>query len=127
MSTSTPTSTPAHDRRRPAATLPTQPDRPTRVEHEYHCDGALNLVATFDNPHRQGLRQTAGRKRQVEFIAFLNHLDNEISRSFRRIHLVMDNYSRHTGKLVKQWLVKHPRFRFFHPPVHCSCMNRVEQ
>ena len=33
----------------------------------------------------------------------------------------------HKGKPVKAWLVKHPRFRFHHPPVHCSWMNQVEQ
>ena len=114
-------------RPRPAATRPTQPDRPTRVEHEYRRDGALNLLAAFDTRTGKVYARTAGRKRQVEFIAFLEHLDREIPRSIRRVHLVMDNYSTHTGKLVKKWLVGQPRFRFFHPPVHCSWMNQVEQ
>ena len=114
-------------RPRPAATRPTQPDRPTRVEHEYGRDGALNLFAAFDTRTGKVYAQTAGRKRQVEFIAFLEHLHREIPRSFRRVHLVMDNYATHTGKLVRRWLAKHPRFRFFHPPVHCSWMNQVEQ
>lgn len=114
-------------RPRTAATRPTQPDRPTRVEHEYRRDGALNLFAAFDTRTGKVYARTAGRKRQVEFIAFLEHLDREIPRSFRRVYLVMDNYATHTGKLVRRWLAKHPRFRFFHPPVHCSWMNQVEQ
>jgi transposase len=114
-------------RPRLAPTLATRPDRPTRVEHEYRRDGALNLFAAFDTRTGKVYARTAGRKRQAEFIAFLEHLDREIPRSIRRIHLVLDNYSTHTGKLVREWLLKHPRFRFFHPPVHCSWMNQVEQ
>jgi transposase len=114
-------------RPRPSPTLASQPDEPTRVEHEYRRDGALNLFAAFDTRTGKVYAQTAGRKRQAEFIAFLEHLDREIPGSIRRIRVVLDNYSTHTGKLVRRWLEKHPRFRFFHPPVHCSWMNQVEQ
>src|SRR3954447_14238192 len=114
-------------RPRKSPTKAAKEDRPTRVEHEYGRDGALNLFAALDTRTGKVYAQTVGRKRQVEFIAFLEHLDREIPRSFRRVHLVMDNYATHTGKLVRRWLKKHPRFRFFHPPVHCSWMNQVEQ
>jgi transposase len=114
-------------RPRLAPTLPTQPDRPTRIEHEYHRDGALNLFAAFDTRTGKVYGRAAGRKRQAEFIEFLEYLECEIPRSVRRVHLVLDNYSTHTGKLVRKWLSKHPRLRFFHPPVHCSWMNQVEQ
>ena len=114
-------------RPRPAQTRPTRPDQPTRVEHEYRRDGALNLFAAFDTRPGRVYAQTAGRKRQAEFIAFLEYLDREIPKSIRRIHVVLDNYSTHTGKQVRAWLARHPRFRFVHPPVHCSWMNQVEQ
>jgi transposase len=114
-------------RPRLSPTLATQADRPTRVEHEYRRDGALNLFAAFDTRTGKVYAQAAGRKRQAEFIAFLEYLDREIPKAIRRIHLVLDNYSTHTGKLVKGWLKRHRRFRFFHPPVHCSWMNQVEQ
>jgi transposase len=114
-------------RPRPAPTLATRPDQPTRVEHEYRRDGALNLFAAFDTRTGKVYAQTAGRKRQAEFIAFLEYLDGEIPKTFRRIHVVLDHYSTHSGKQVRAWLKKHPRFRFVHPPVHCSWMNQVEQ
>jgi transposase len=114
-------------RPRPAPTLATRPDQPTRVEHEYRRDGALNLFAAFDTRTGKVYAQTAGRKRQAEFIAFLEYLDREIPKTIRRIHGVLDNYSTHTGKQVRAWLKKHRRFRFVHPPVHCSWMNQVEQ
>ncbi len=69
--------------------------------------------------------QAAGRRCQVEFIAFLEYLDREIPRAVRRIHPVLDNYPTHTGKLVEEWLEERPRFRVFHPPVDRSWMNQV--
>jgi hypothetical protein len=65
-------------RPRKAATLPTQAGRPVRVEHEYERKGALNLFAAFDT--RTGIvwGQTFERKRQEEFINFLEYLDREL-------------------------------------------------
>jgi transposase len=114
-------------RPRKAPTLATQKDRPTRVEHEYGRCGALNLFAAFDTRTGKVDGQTAGRKRQAEFIAFLEHLDREIPASVTTIHIVLDNLRMHTGKQVQAWLAQHPRFVFHHPPVHGSWMNQVEQ
>jgi transposase len=114
-------------RPRKAATLATKPDRPTRVEHEYGRCGALNLFAAFDTRTGKLYGQTAGRKRQAEFIASLEKVDREIPASITTIHLVLDNLRMHKGKQVQAWLAKHPRFVFHHPPVHCSWMNQVEQ
>jgi transposase len=114
-------------RPRKAPTLATQPGRPTRVEHEYGRCGALNLFTAFDTRTGKVYGQTAGRKRQAEFIAFLEQLDREIPASVKTIHIVLDNLRMHKGKQVQAWLAKHPRFVFHHPPVHCSWMNQVEQ
>jgi hypothetical protein len=70
---------------------------------------------------------TAPRKRQAEFLTFLEQLDREIPAAVTTIHLVLDNLRMHKGKHVQAWLAKHPRFVFHHPPVHCSWMNQVEQ
>src|SRR6516165_10807321 len=114
-------------RPRKAKTVPTGPDRPTRVEHEYSRCGALNLFAAFDTRTGKVYGLTAPRKRQAEFIAFLERLDGEIPEPVTTIHLVLDNLRMHKGKQVQAWLAKHPRFVFHHPPVHCSWMNQVEQ
>ena len=114
-------------RPRKAKTLPTAKDRPTRVEHEYGRCGALNLFAAFDTRTGKVYGMTAPRKRQSEFIAFLEQLDGEIPEPVTTIHLVLDNLRMHKGKQVQAWLAKHPRFVFHHPPVHCSWMNQVEQ
>jgi hypothetical protein len=74
-----------------------------------------------------GSQWTAALEGQKEFIEFLDTLDREIPDHVTKIHLVMDNLRMHTGKQVQAWLDKHPRFKFHHPPVHCSWMNQVEQ
>src|SRR3954452_1768266 len=114
-------------RPRKAKTLPTDKDRPTRVEHEYSRCGALNLFAAFDTRTGKVYGMTAPRKRQSEFITFLEQLEREIPASVTTIHIVLDNLRMHKGKQVQAWLAKHPRFVFHHPPVHCSWMNQVEQ
>jgi transposase len=114
-------------RTRKAATLPAQPGLPVRVEHEYERKGALNLFAAFDTRTGNVYGHTAERKRQKEFIEFLDQLERDIPAHITVIHLVMDNLRMHTGKQVQAWLEKHPRFKFHHPPVHCSWMNQVEQ
>jgi transposase len=114
-------------RPRTAPTLAAEKDRPTRVEHEYGRCGALNLFAAFDTRTGKVAGMTAGRKRQAEFIAFLEQRDREIPASVKTIHIVLENVRMHKGKQVQAWLAKHPRFVFPHPPVHCSGMNQVEQ
>jgi transposase len=115
-------------RPRPSPTLPAQPyNLPNRCEHEYKRAGALNLFAAFDTRSGQVYGQCYDRKRQQEFIVFLEHLDQEIAAPIRTIHLVCDNVSTHHGKEVTRWIAHHPRFVVHFTPVHCSWMNQVEQ
>jgi transposase len=114
-------------RPRLSPTLPARPGQPVRVEHEYQRKGALNLFAAFDTRSGKVYARTAERKRQVEFIAFLEQLDREVPAEKTTIHVVLDNLPMHKGKQVQAWLARHPRFVFHYPPVHCSWMNQVEQ
>jgi transposase len=114
-------------RPRKSPTRAAKKDQPTRVEHEYGRCGALNLFAAFDTRTGKVYGMTAARKRQSEFITFLEQLDREIPASVKTIHIVLDNLRMHKGKQVQAWLAKHTRFVFHHPPVHCSWMNQVEQ
>jgi transposase len=114
-------------RTRKAPTLAAQPGRPVRVEHEYTRTGALNLFAGFDTRTGTVYATTASRKRQVEFIVFLEHLEREIAPTITTIHVVLDNVRMHKGKQVQAWLATHRRFVCHFPPVHCAWMNQVEQ
>jgi transposase len=115
-------------RPRGVPTLPAQPPNvPNRHEHEYKRAGALNLFAAFDTRSGEVYGQCYARKRQQEFIAFLEHLDCEVPEHIRTIHLVCDNVSTHHGKEVRKWFATHLRFVVHFTPVHCSWMNQVEQ
>jgi hypothetical protein len=114
-------------RPRRVATRPARPNRPIQVEHEYRRDGATHLFAAFDTRSGQVYGVTARRKRQVEYLTLLEHLDHTIPTAITTIHLLADNVSVHHGRLVRQWLAAHPRFVAHFTPVHCSWMNPVEQ
>ena len=59
-------------RPRLSPTRPVQPaNLPNRYEHEYKRSGALNLFAAFDTRSGTVYGQCYPRKRQQEFIAFL--------------------------------------------------------
>ena len=114
-------------RPRRVATRPAQPGRPVQVEHEYGRAGATHLFAAFDTRSGRVYGVTTRRKRQLEYLALLEHLDRAIHASVTTIHLLADNVSVHHGKLVRRWLADHPRFVAHFTPVHCSWMNPVEQ
>lgn len=102
-------------------------DKPVLVEHEYERNGALNLLAAFDTRSGHVYGKCYDRKRQVEFIDFLEYLDKTIPANITMIHIVCDNVPMHHGKKVVAWLEDHLRFIFHFTPVHCSWMNQVEQ
>lgn len=85
------------------------------------------MFAAFDTRTGRVYGHTAPRKRQQEFIEFLEMLDREMPADITAIQIVLDNLRMHKGKEVQAWLAKHPRFVFHHPPVPCSWMNQVEQ
>lgn len=114
-------------RPRLAPTRPAQPGRTVQVEHEYRRDGALNLFAAFDTRSGWVSGCTARRKRQLEFLTFLDQLDRELPATITLVHLILDNLVMHRGKVVQAWLAAHPRFVCHFPPVHCSWMNQIEQ
>ena len=114
-------------RPRRVATRPAQPNRPIQVEHEYTRAGATHLFAAFDTRSGRVYGVTTRRKRQVEDLSLLEHLDQAIPASVTSIQLLADHVSVHHGQLVRQWLAAHPRFVAHFTPVHCSWMNPVEQ
>jgi transposase len=114
-------------RPRRVPTRPAQPNRPLQVEHEYARAGATHLFAAFDTRTGQVYGRTTRRKRQVEYLSLLEHLDRTLPATLTTIHLLADNVSVHHGKQVQAWLAAHPRFITHFTPVHCSWMNPVEQ
>ena len=114
-------------RPRRTPTRPARPGDPIQVEHEYARAGAVPLFAAFDTRTGAVYGLTFRRKRQVEYLALLAHLDQTIPATITTIHLIADNVSVHHGKAVRAWLAAHPRFVAHFTPVQCAWMNQVEQ
>lgn len=114
-------------RTRKQPTKPAKAKKPVRVEHEYIRKGALNLFSAFDTRTGRVYGRCYRRKRQSEFIEFLDYLNEAIPDHITKVHIICDNLSVHKGKEVLRWLSNHPRFIFQFTPVHCSWMNQVEQ
>jgi transposase len=43
------------------------------------------------------------------------------------IHLILDNYGTHKTQLIRDWLVKRPRFHLHFTPTSASWLNLVER
>jgi transposase len=114
-------------RPRRAPTRPARPGRPVQVEHEYRRCGALNVLAAIDTRDGSVSAFVCRRKRAVEVCRLLDLIDGQLGPAVTGIHLVCDNVSTHTGKVVTAWVAAHPRFTLHYPPPHCSWMNQVEQ
>jgi transposase len=110
--------------------MPTKPcrlEKPVFIEHEYERMGALNLIAAFDTRSGTVFGRCYGRKRQIEFIDFLENMKLQIPDNIKHIHIVLDNVPMHKGQKVRAWLEKHTEFHLHFLPVHCSWINQVEQ
>jgi hypothetical protein len=113
-------------RPRRTPTRPARPGTPLQVEHEDARAGAVHRFAAFDTRSGTVWGLTFRRKRQVEYLTLLAHLDHTIPATITTIHLIADNVRVHHGKAVQRWLAQDPRFVAHVTPVHCSWMNQVE-
>src|SRR6266849_660695 len=115
-------------RRRIHPTLPPQPDRPMKVEHEYERLGAWAYLAAMD-VHAPKL---FGRCEATSGIAPFDRLvaqamAREPYRSARRVFWIMDNGSSHRGqRSVQRLQSRYPNLRVVHGPIHASLLNQIE-
>jgi hypothetical protein len=109
-------------------TLPTAPNRSTRVEHEYFRRGAWVYLAAWD-VHRA---KVFGRCEFENGIAPVDRLVSEVMsqepyKSARRVFWIMDNCSAHRGqKATDRFRARWPNAILIHTPTHASWLNQVE-
>ena len=110
------------------ASLPPQPHRPTRVEHEYTRGGAWAYIAALD-VHRAKL---FGRCERTTGIEPFDRLVAQVMsqppyRGARRVFWIMDNGSSHRGdRSVKRLQAAYPNLVAVHGPIHASWLNQIE-
>lgn len=115
-------------RRRCHPTLPPNPGRVARIEHEYERKGALAYLAAWDC----GEAKIFSRCETTTGIEPFRRLVNQVMSlepyaSADRVFWVVDNGSSHRGdpsvrRLTEDW----PNARLVHLPIHASWLNQVE-
>jgi len=111
---------------RTAPCLPMLPTTPARMTHDYVRNGTTSLFAAFDLASGSVIAQPYRRHRHQEFLKFLKLIDAAVPEDLD-LHLVLDNYATHKTPAIKDWLLKHPRFRLHFTPRSSSWMNLVER
>lgn len=111
---------------RTAPLLPMRPGQIERRTHDYVRHGTTSLFAALDTKTGEALGQCQRRHRSVEFRKFLDRIDHAVPHDLD-VHLVLDNYQTHKTPLIKNWLVRRPRFHLHFTPTSSSWLNQVER
>ena len=106
--------------------LPLRAGQLERRTHDYQRHGVTSLLAALDIATGNVLGKCYRRHRSVEFLDFLKKIDATVPADLD-LHLVLDNYGTHKTALVRQWLLKRPRFHLHFTPTHASWLNQVER
>ena len=110
-------------------TQPVLPMRPGQTElrtYDYRRHGTTSLFAALDIATGTVIGETHRRHRAVEFRNFLERINAEVPGELD-IHLVLDNLSTHKAPLVRDWLLRHPRYHLHFTPTYSSWINQVER
>lgn len=111
---------------RTAPLLPMRPGQIERRTHDYARHGTTTLFAALDARSGALIGQTQRRHRSVEFRSFLDTIEENVPRELD-VHLILDNYGTHKTQLIRDWLVKRPRFHLHFTPTSASWLNLVER
>jgi transposase len=106
--------------------LPMKKGRCGTLTHDYKRNGTTTLFAALNLLEGQVIGDCMERHRHQEFLKFLRRLHREFPPQLD-LHLILDNYGTHKHPKVKQWLVRHPRFRLHFIPTSSSWLNLVER
>lgn len=114
----------ALDRTQPG--LPMKKGRAGTMTHDYKRHGTTTLFAALNVLNGKVIGECMPKHRQEEFLKFLKKINKETPKNLD-LHLVVDNYGSHKTSKVKQWLLKHPRFKMHFTPTSASWLNMVER
>jgi transposase len=114
----------ALDRSQPM--LPMRPSQPARRSHDYKRHGTTSLFAALDIATGAVIGKCYARHRAREFRKFLDEIEAAVPDDLD-VHLVMDNYATHKTPLIRNWLVKRPRWHVHLTPTSASWLNQVER
>jgi len=114
------------------APLPMKPGMPVREDYEYVRRGTCNLFVAVEPRAGKRTVVVTEHRGKTDFVAFTRHLIENVYRSARRIHLVLDNLNVHFRKSFEDVMGKPDaarlleRVRFHYTPKHASWLNMAE-
>jgi len=111
---------------RTAPLLPMRPGQIERRTHDYARHGTTTLFAALDTKTGELIGKTQPRHRSVEFRKFLDTIEQNVPAELD-VHLILDNYGTHKTQLIRDWLLKRPRFHLHFTPTSASWLNLVER
>jgi hypothetical protein len=88
--------------------------------------GTPSLFAALDVATGAVIGKCYPRHRATEFRRFLDEIEKAVP-SDLEVHLVIDNYATHKTPMIRDWLVKRPRWHVHHTPTGASWINQVER
>ena len=91
---------------------------------DYVRHGTTNLFAALDTRTGEVMGRCFPRRRTKEFIAFLDEVAER--HTDRKLHIILDNLSTHSGADVDAWLAAHPNVSFHFTPIGSSWLNQIE-
>ena len=112
--------------------LPIKPGTPARLDYEYVRAGTCNLFVAVEPKAGRRTVMVTDHRAKTDFVAFVQHLLEQVYAKARRIHLVMDNLNTHFRKCFDEVLgVKRAqkllrRVEFHYTPKHASWLNMAE-
>lgn len=114
----------ALDRTQPG--LPMKKGRAGTMTHDYKRNGTSTLFAALDVFTGEVIAECKQRHRHQEFLSFLKSVEKQTPEDLE-LHLIVDNYSTHKHKKVKNWLKRNKRVTLHFIPTSSSWLNLVER
>ena len=114
----------ALDRSQPM--LPMRPGQVERRTHDYKRHGTTSLFAALDIATGAVIGRCYPKHRSAEFRKFLDQIEANVPADLD-VHLVMDNYATHKTKMIRDWLLKRPRWHIHFTPTGASWINQIER
>ena len=112
----------ALDRTQPV--LPLTTGRPRKMTSTYKRHGTTCLLAALSVHEGSVDGRCVDRHTHREFLAFLKYLYRKYPG--RQLHVIMDNFSAHKHKKVKEWASRRRRLTLHFTPTYASWLNQVE-
>ena len=106
--------------------LPMRPGQVERRTHDYKRHGTTSLFAALDIATGAVIGRCYPRHRAAEFRKFLDQIEANVPKNLD-VHLVMDNYATHKTAIIRNWLLRRPRWHVHYTPTSASWLNQVER